>query len=577
MGEAGFGRTDGLCRLGDGFLMRVLTGSSQGPQSPRERRVNQWPCWRDPPETAITHSHAVANSRTLRQRLSPLASFRGPSRVLHLTTLAFFLSFVVWFDMAPFAVAIQHELGFTKAQMITLTLCNLALTVPARVFIGSLLDRIGPRRMYAATLMFAVIPNTIFATAHSFTAMVVSRLLLGIVGAGFVVGIRMVSEWFPKEDLGTAEGIYGGWGNFGSAGAALALPVLATSLGGGAGAWRWGIFVAGIVAGVYGLIYWFAVTDTPEGVTYLRPARKGALPVGSKGAVAALCAMQVPIAGILVIVAWRIYDNGVMSVGGFWLSCGALALLLAYLIGNVVRVNAGVLRGEPADHQYPFTPVALLSLGYGITFGAELAVVSLLPTFFAQTFGLEIAAAGAAGSAFAFTNLVTRPGGGILSDMSGNRRKVVVGALVGTSLAFLVMSQLSAAWPLVAGIGVVALASVFVQGGNGAIFAMVPQIHKPVGGQIAGLAGSYGNIGGVAFSSVLFFTDNDANVLFLVVAAGAAAVAVLSRWLPNVDSLHASIGGVSAEAGVHSSHTPAAVGAELTDRVDEMEELTTAG
>ena len=45
--------------------------------------------------------------------------------------------------------------------------------------------------------------------------LVVSRLMIGIVGAGFVVGIRMVSEWFPPAEVGTAEGIYGGWGNFG--------------------------------------------------------------------------------------------------------------------------------------------------------------------------------------------------------------------------------------------------------------------------------------------------------------------------------------------------------------------------
>ena len=74
--------------------------------------------------------------------------------------------------------------------------------------------------------------------------LVASRLLLGIVGAGFVVGIRMVSEWFPPKDLGTAEGVYGGWGNFGSAAAALALPAFvsprrppAPAAGGGASAW----------------------------------------------------------------------------------------------------------------------------------------------------------------------------------------------------------------------------------------------------------------------------------------------------------------------------------------------------
>jgi NNP family nitrate/nitrite transporter-like MFS transporter len=63
---------------------------------------------------------------------------------------------------------------------------------------------------------------------------------------------------------------------------------------------------------------------------------------------------------------------------------------------------------------------------------------------------------------------------------------------------------------------------------------MVPQIHKPVSGQISGLAGSYGNIGGIAFSSILFFSGNDTRLLFLCVAVVAAVVAVLCRWLPEV-------------------------------------------
>jgi NNP family nitrate/nitrite transporter-like MFS transporter len=181
---------------------------------------------------------------------------------------------------------------------------------------------------------------------------------------------------------------------------------------------------------------------------------------------------------------------------------------------------------------YPFRAVVLLSLTYGVTFGAELAVVSLLPTFFAATFGLKIGAASAAGSAFAFTNLVTRPGGGLLSDVTGARRRWVVIGLVGTAASFAALALLDGSWPLPAGIAAVAIASIFVQGGNGAVFAMVPLVHPPSSGPIAGLAGSYGNIGGIAFSSILFWSHDDARLLFVVVALVAATVAVLCRWLP---------------------------------------------
>ena len=205
-----------------------------------------------------------------------------------------------------------------------------------------------------------------------------------------------------------------------------------------------------------------------------------------------------------------------------------------------MRANETARRDAyPEEERYPFASVLVLSLAYFVTFGAELTVVSLLPTFFAQTFGLQIAAASAAGSAFAFTNLVTRPGGGIASDVAASRTRVLVVLLGGTAVTFVAMSTMSGGWPIILGIGLVALASVFVQGGNGAVYAMVPLVKRRVGGQIAGIAGAYGNIGGVLFSSVLFFTIDEQHpigntrLLFMVIAAAAALVAVLCRWLPE--------------------------------------------
>ena len=95
-----------------------------------------------------------------------LWSFEGPYRVLHLTWFAFFLSFVVWFNFAPFSKTIGDQLHLSKAQLVTLGLCNVALTVPARVFVGMALDRFGPRRTYSAILVYAVVPCTLFATAQ---------------------------------------------------------------------------------------------------------------------------------------------------------------------------------------------------------------------------------------------------------------------------------------------------------------------------------------------------------------------------------------------------------------------------
>ncbi len=106
--------------------------------------------------------------------------------MLQLTWLAFFISYLVWFNHTPLMASIQDTFALTQQEIKALLIMNVALTIPARI----------------------------------------------------VIGIRMIGEWFPARQLGIAEGIYGGWGNFGSAAAALSLPTIAFMFGGDEG-WRY--------------------------------------------------------------------------------------------------------------------------------------------------------------------------------------------------------------------------------------------------------------------------------------------------------------------------------------------------
>lgn len=203
--------------------------------------------------------------------LKNLFSFSDRYRILHLTWFAFFLSFVVWFNFAPFQTAIKEAFSLSEGQVRTIAICNVALTVPARIIIGMVLDKYGPRITYSILLMYAAIPCLAFAFAQNFSQLVMSRLALSIVGAGFVIGIRMVAEWFPPKEIGIAEGIYGGWGNFGSAAAAFTLPSVAAAtafFAAGQINWRLAIALTGIIAAIYGVIYFFNVQDIPSGKVY---------------------------------------------------------------------------------------------------------------------------------------------------------------------------------------------------------------------------------------------------------------------------------------------------------------------
>jgi len=450
-----------------------------------------------------------------------LLSFTGKMKILHLSWISFFITFVVWFNLAPLLQSIKATFGLTDAQVTTLLVLNVALTIPARVVIGILTDRYGPRAVYSTLLIVMSIPCFVFAFAQSYTQLALARFALGAIGAGFVIGIRMVSEWFPHNELGTAEGIYGGWGNFGSAAAAFTLPALALFFGGDDG-WRWAVAITGVMSLVMGFVYHSTTTDTPKGSTYFKPRQSGAMEITSKGDFYLLIVMKIPMYLALGVLAWRLSPARVDMISGTTtnLVYTGLVLLFLYEISLVWKVNKKVFaEAVPARQRYSFRQVAVLNILYFATFGSELAVVSMLPLFFADTFTLSPVVAGMLASGYAFMNLMSRPGGGWLSDRYGRRRTLLI-LTAGLAAGYLLMSQVDSAWPLVLAVVAVMACSFFVQAGEGAVFAVVPLIKRSQTGQIAGMTGAYGNVGAVVY--LLVYSMVPASTFFLVIAGTAA-------------------------------------------------------
>ncbi len=124
-----------------------------------------------------------------------ILNFKEPKiRLLHLSWFAFFLTFMVWFAHAPLLTSIQASLGLTDAQVRALLILNVAITIPARIIVGVLVDRFGPRIIYSWLLMISALLCVGFAFATTYNSLAIFRFLLGFVGAGFVIGIRLVSE-----------------------------------------------------------------------------------------------------------------------------------------------------------------------------------------------------------------------------------------------------------------------------------------------------------------------------------------------------------------------------------------------
>ena len=449
-----------------------------------------------------------------------LLSFSGKTRILHLSWFAFFLTFMVWFSHAPLMLYIRDTFGLTDQEVKALLILNVALTIPARIIIGMLVDAFGPRRIYSMLLFISSFLCFGFAFAEDYEQLALMRFLLGFVGAGFVIGIRMMSEWFPARQVGFAEGIYGGWGNFGSAAAAITLPSLAIFYGGDDG-WRYAVATTGAMILLYSVIYFFSVSDTPKGSTYFKPKRNGAMEVSTKGDLFLYLLMNIPLYAALAVLTWKLDPNhlGMLSATTTHTVYAALVALYIFQTIRIYQINRHLFEGPvPEIERYKFKQVAVLDLAYLVTFGSELAVVSMLPLFFMDTFELSIIEAGMLASGYAFMNLVSRASGGLASDKLGRKKSMLI-LIAGLSIGYFVMSLIDSSWSILLAVLATMTCSFFVQAGEGAVFAMVPLVKRRLTGQVAGMAGAYGNVGAVLFLTVFSFVSPQ--IFFMVIAASA--------------------------------------------------------
>ena len=87
----------------------------------------------------------------------------------------------------------------------------------------------------------------------------IARAALGFVEAAHLPGaIKVVAEWFPKEERALATGLYKAGGDVGAIMVPALIPWLYTAAG-----WRWTFFITG-ATGIVWLMYWIPFYRTPE-------------------------------------------------------------------------------------------------------------------------------------------------------------------------------------------------------------------------------------------------------------------------------------------------------------------------
>ena len=98
-----------------------------------------------------------------------LLNFSTPAmRAFHMAWIAFFLCLFAWFGIAPLMAVVREEMHLSKTQIGWCMIGSVAITVLARLGVGWLCDRIGPRLTYTGLLIVGSLPVMGIALAYDF-------------------------------------------------------------------------------------------------------------------------------------------------------------------------------------------------------------------------------------------------------------------------------------------------------------------------------------------------------------------------------------------------------------------------
>lgn len=147
-------------------------------------------------------------------------------RAFHMTWFAFFLCFFAWFGIAPLMPIVREELSLTKDQVGWCIIGSVSITILARLLFGWLCDRIGPRLSYTWLLTLGSIPVMTIGLASNFESFLLFRVLIGVIGASFVITQYHTSLMFAPNCIGTANAATAGWGNLGGGVTQMVMPLV---------------------------------------------------------------------------------------------------------------------------------------------------------------------------------------------------------------------------------------------------------------------------------------------------------------------------------------------------------------
>jgi NNP family nitrate/nitrite transporter-like MFS transporter len=368
----------------------------------------------------------------------------APMRAFHMSWIAFFVCFFAWFAVAPLMPVIKGEFGLSKDQIANINIAAVGITIIVRLIIGPLCDKYGPRLTYTALLALGAIPVLGIAFSHTYTSFLVFRLLIGAIGASFVITQYHTSVMFAPNVVGTANAASAGWGNAGGGVTQSVMPwVLAALVSLGvekAFGWRVAMLVPGVLLLAVSVFYYKFTQDCPQGNYKDLRARGVEIEGGKKGG-------------------WEVF--------------------------------------KAATKNYR---VWMLFFTYGACFGVELFVHNVAASYYVDRFRLDLTSAGMAAGSFGLLALFARALGGMISDRFARskgldaRTFLLFVLMLGEGVGLFWFSRTSTVGTAVAAMITFGL---FTHMACGATYALVPFIDRKSLGGVAGIVGAGGNVGAV--------------------------------------------------------------------------------
>ena len=188
--------------------------------------------------------------------------------MLGLVFIAVAINYMDRANLSVAGVALQQEFNLSATQLGVLFSAFTWAYAIAQVPVGVLLDKIGPRLLYAGaiviwglfTFIMAFSAHGVFATASaSFAFLIVCRVFIGIAeGPAYPCNTKIASLWFPNKERARAISTYSSAQYIGLAAFTPILAIMISWWG-----WESVFYFSGGIAVIYGFV-WYAFYRDPK-------------------------------------------------------------------------------------------------------------------------------------------------------------------------------------------------------------------------------------------------------------------------------------------------------------------------